>query len=167
MKRTLQRITVLIAFCAAVFAPVVAQETDDDQQPPKEKLAELKAQKSAYITTKLNLSTEQAQQFWPIYNEYDAKQDAIRKEARELSHGARNSSGELSESQAAEMIVKHLANRQQEVDLEKQYAEKFKKSIGSVKTVQLRLAEQDFNREVLRRLKERMGSRSGDQKFKR
>ncbi|MFZ1330999.1 MAG: hypothetical protein WAR83_02355 [Flavobacteriales bacterium] len=167
MKTTLQRMTLLFAFCVAIFAPALAQESDDDQQLPKEKLAELKAQKSAYITTKLELTTEQAQQFWPIYNEYDAKQDAIRKEARELGRDARTSGDKLTETEAAEMIVKHLANRQREVELEKQYAEKFKKSIGSVKTVELRLAEQDFNREVLRRLRERMGSRSGDQKSRK
>lgn len=167
MKQTLQRITLLIALCAVVFTPVVAQGTDDDQHASKEKMAEIKAQKSAYITTKLELTTEQAQQFWPLYNAYDAQQDVIRKEARELGRGARNSGDALTEAQAAEMIAKHLANLQKEVDLDNQYSDKFKKSIGAVKTVQLRLAEQDFNREVLRRLKERMGSRSGDQKLKK
>lgn len=166
MTTSIQRTILFLTFCAAVFTPVLAQDADDDQLP-NEKIAEIKAQKSAYITSKLALTTEQAQQFWPIYNEYDAKQDEIRKEARQLGRGARSSGSKLTEAQASDMITKHLANRQKEMELEKLYAEKFKKSIGAVKTVELRLAEQDFNREVLRRLRERMGNRTPDQKIKR
>ncbi len=49
----------------------------------------LEALKIAYITKKLNLSTEEAQRFWPIYNEYSeeirqAKLDAIRNGKSEI-----------------------------------------------------------------------------------
>ena len=43
-----------------------AQE-NEPQKPDGSRLAALKI---AYITKKLDLSTEEAQQFWPIYNKY-------------------------------------------------------------------------------------------------
>ncbi len=54
-----------------------------------------------------------------------------------------------------------MVNRQKELDLEKTYTERFKKAIGAVKTVQLRKAEHDFNREVLRKFRDRMEDRRG------
>jgi hypothetical protein len=49
----------------------------------------LEALKIAYITNKLNLSPEEAQKFWPIYNQYSAelrqaRQQAIRNNSSEI-----------------------------------------------------------------------------------
>lgn len=128
--------------------------------PTPERLKEIKAQKSAFITTKLALTPEEAQQFWPIYNEYDDKQDALRKEMRELLKGAREDQA-MTEAEASQLLEKGLQHRQKEIDLEKSYQERFKKSIGAVKTVRLRKAEHDFNREVLRKFRDRMEDRRG------
>ena len=40
----------------------------------KGKKDKVKALKVAYITEELNLTTEEAQRFWPIYNAFDDKQ---------------------------------------------------------------------------------------------
>jgi len=128
--------------------------------PTPERLKEIKAQKSAFITTKLALTPEEAQQFWPIYNEYDDKQDALRKEMRELLKGAREDQA-MTEAEASQLLEKGIQHRQKEIDLEKSYQERFKKAIGAVKTVRLRKAEHDFNREVLRKFRDRMEDRRG------
>lgn len=135
---------------------------DDEVPPPSaERMKEMKAQKSAYITSQLGLTPEEAQQFWPIYNEFDAKQEQIRKEMRELMKGARDGDDGISEAEADQLLDKGLLNRQKEIDLEKSYVERFKKSIGAVKTLKLRKAERDFNKEVLKRFRERMEDRRG------
>jgi hypothetical protein len=41
----------------------------------------LEALKIAYITNKMDLSPEEAQKFWPIYNQYAAELKAARQEA--------------------------------------------------------------------------------------
>jgi Spy/CpxP family protein refolding chaperone len=160
MTRLLHRIILLAALLPAMATPLFAQE--EDMPPPSdERMKEIKAQKSAYLTTKLELTSEEAQRFWPIYNEYDAQQETLRREMREMHRDTRDM-GSMTEAQATALIEKALANRQKELDLERTYSEKFKKSIGAVKTVRLHKAERDFNREVLRRFKERMGERHGD-----
>ncbi len=45
----------------------MAQEKDDKKEPDGSRIASLKI---AYLTRKLNLSPEEAQRFWPIYNNY-------------------------------------------------------------------------------------------------
>jgi hypothetical protein len=40
--------------------------------------------KIGLITNRLNLSTEQSQQFWPVYNDFDSKKKDIKKQLRRL-----------------------------------------------------------------------------------
>ncbi len=160
MKNLMHRIVLLVALAISSAPSIHAQE---EELPPlsDERMKEVKAQKSAYITSKLSLTPDEAQKFWPIYNEMDEKQDAIRKELRELHKSQKKDGREMTEAEAAQLIDKALASRQKELDLEKAYAEKFKKSIGAVKTVQLKKAERDFHREVLKKFRERMEERRG------
>lgn len=135
---------------------------EDDMPPPSdERMKEIKAQKSAYLTSKLSLTPEQAQHFWPIYNQFDEERETIRRSMRDLMKGAHKEGATMTEAQASDLLEKGLAARQRELDLEKLYSERFKKSIGAIKTVELHKAERDFNKEVLRRFRERMEERRG------
>jgi len=136
-------------------------QDDDMPAPSEERMKEIKAQKSAYLTTKLSLTPEQAQSFWPIYNQFDAERDAVRRDMREQMKSARKAGAAMTEAQASELLEKGLASRQRELDLEKSYMERFKQNIGALKTVELHKAERDFNKEVLRRYRERMEERKG------
>ncbi|MCB9183774.1 MAG: hypothetical protein H6591_07630 [Flavobacteriales bacterium] len=148
----------LLALCALAPATAVAQP---DDMPPlsEERLKEVKAQRTAYITTKLGLTTEEAERFWPIYNEFDAEREKLRKELRENIRTTRKDGGALSEAQAKEVLEKGLVLRQRELDLERSYTDRFSKAIGAVKVVELHRAERDFNREVLKRIRERVEER--------
>lgn len=153
MKNLLLRTLPLLACCLSVL---VLKAQPDMPPPSPERLREIKAQKSAFITARLELTPEEAQAFWPIYNEYDDKQDVLRKEMRDLFKGPQEDEG-LTEAEAANLLDKGLQHRQREIDLEKAYSERFRKSIGAVKVLKLRKAEHDFNREVLRKFRERKG----------
>ena len=52
----------------------MSQGKGKNQHPKKE---EIQAQKVAFISNELDLSKEEAEKFWPIYNEYDAKMREI------------------------------------------------------------------------------------------
>lgn len=146
------------AFTFVAFAACAAHAQEDDMPGlTPERMQEIKAQKSAYITTKLALTSDEAQRFWPVYNEYDEAREKQRKEMRELHKSARD--GELDEAKAKEALSKGLEIRARELELERTYNDRFIKSIGAVKTLQLVKAERDFNREVLRRFRERMEER--------
>lgn len=147
-------------FALLMLAPMLGLAQPDDMPPlSEERLQEVKAQRTAYLTTKLGLSTEEAQRFWPIYNEFDAEREKLRKELRDNIRSVRKDGGGLSEAQAKEVLDKGLVLRQRELDLERDYTARFSKAIGSVKVVELHRAERDFNREVLKRLRERMEER--------
>jgi hypothetical protein len=52
-------------------------------QSPAVKQATIQALKMAFMTKDLNLSTEEAQKFWPVYNSYIDDLKKIRKESKD------------------------------------------------------------------------------------
>ena len=65
----------------------------------------LEALKIAYITKKLDLSPEEAQKFWPIYNQYSAELQRARQNA------ARNNSSEIELDEATLNIRKKYSTQ--------------------------------------------------------
>ena len=100
-----------------------------------------------------DLSPEEAQKFWPVYNQYDKEIDANRKEMH-ANHKALKSDAELSESEASAAIDKELASRQKELDIRKKYSAEFKKTLGAVKTLRLTQAEREFQKELIKRFRD-------------
>lgn len=139
---------------------LVASAQEDDLPIPPERLQEVKAQRSAYLTQKMGLSPEESQRFWPVYNQYDKELEALRRERRE-GHRALRTDADLTDAEAAGHIDRELASQQKELDLRKRYSGEFIKLIGARKTLELHRAERDFNRELLRRMRERQGERPG------
>ncbi len=149
--------TILLLFIGLTSAHVARAQEEEPPPISDERLKEIKAQKTAYITTKLGLTSEEAQRFWPIYNEFDEARDKLRKEMRDLMKGGRKEGTKLTEAEAEAMLTKGLQLRQKEIDLERTYKDRFVKALGAVRTVELHKAERDFQREVLRRYRERQG----------
>ncbi len=149
--------TMGIALALGLAIAATAQE-DDMPQIPEERLQEIKAQRTAFLTQRLDLSPAEAEKFWPVFNQYDKEQEVVRKELRDMHRGMRKDT-EVSEAEAAAAIDKELAARQKELDIRKKYAAEFKRTIGAVKTMRLGKAERDFNRELLKRLRDRMEER--------
>ena len=114
-----------------------------------ERLGQLENAKIAFLTSRVTLSQEQAQRFWPVYNEFTTKR-------RELAHSTRQlrqaDPAALSDQQVRDNISQSFALRQQELNLEKEYFEKFQKVISLRQVAQLFHAERDFTREVIRRV---------------
>jgi hypothetical protein len=70
----MKRLFTLLTLFLGLAVVTVAQDDGDDAK--SEGGGRIEALKIAYITKKLNLSTDEAQKFWPIYNKY---MDEIRK----------------------------------------------------------------------------------------
>src|SRR6478735_2249359 len=76
MKRIL---TILLLFIMSVTVSFA----QDDVTTLKNNGGKIEALKIAYLTNKLNLSPEEAQRFWPVYNKYMEEIRKTRLDARE------------------------------------------------------------------------------------
>lgn len=121
----------------------------------QQKREEIKAQKVAYITQKINLTAAESQRFWPVYNEYATKKEELHRANRIANKQQLQSEETLTEAQAETILKNYLEGQRKELDLEVEYTAKFKEIIGAQKVVLLHKAERDFKEELLKRLRDK------------
>lgn len=115
--------------------------------------------KIGLITNRLNLSTEQSQLFWPVYNEFDSKKKDIKKQLRRLI--VETNTLTTPDEKILANIKETLNLQQKEVDLEREYMSKFLKVINVRQLAELYKAEQVFTQMLIQRLNKnaRMGGK--------
>jgi nitrate reductase assembly molybdenum cofactor insertion protein NarJ len=106
-----------------------AQERDGER---------LEALKVAYLTKKLNLNSEEAQKFWPVYNEYIADMKKVRQE---------NRGGD------------ELKREEKLLEVRKKYQTSFSKALSADRANQFFKAEKEFYSYVQKELQERRQQR--------
>lgn len=122
------------------------------QQPSGERI---KAMKVAHITKKLDLSSQEAQQFWPVYNAFDAKVTKLRNnDMQSIKREMRLSAGKLTESQAENLLNRLMKVEKDMHDARVVLVNDLKKVISAEKIIRLKAAEDEFNKMLLQRLKE-------------
>jgi hypothetical protein len=116
---------------------------------------DIEAQKVAFITTKLNLSPEEAKVFWPIYNEMHAEQNAFRKERikKMISFKKTAEIDNLSDTEVQNLITSEQDFKQRELNLEKKYYNKLK-AVLPIKIIgKFYRAQEAFKKELLNQYK--------------
>lgn len=122
------------------------------QRPGKERI---EAMKIGFITKKLNLTAEEAQRFWPVYNRFVDEQEKLRKNTRANLLEDLADPSSLSDAEADKALQEMLLFKSNEAELIRKYTNEFKKVIPVQKVVMLFKAEIEFKRELLKQLKER------------
>ncbi len=127
----------------------------------QEKKEQIKALKVAFITTELNLTSDEAARFWPIFNAFEEKQQEIKRQKLRsiLDRTEGNSLDKLSEKDAASLLSQ-MENTEEELhQLKKKFVTNLKGVIPSVKILKLKKAEEEFNRKLLQQYREKRDNR--------
>jgi len=119
-------------------------------QPKQEARADkIKAYRVAVFTEILNLSSEEAQGFWPIYNEYLDKRESLQKELKMT----RQIDG-MNDNEVEDYIKKYFELRNKELDLEKDLTQKLRKVLPLRKIAKIPVAEREFREALVQKLQE-------------
>jgi len=126
----------------------------------KEGKDKIHAYKIAYLTEKLNLSTSQAEKFWPIYNDYSKNRREVYKyEKKKIKESIEEKGGveKLSDKEAEIILdkINQLKNDQHKNKLK--MMSDLKSFLTPKKILQFQLAESEFNKKMMKRLKEQKG----------
>jgi hypothetical protein len=89
----------------------------------------LKVEKKATIAEVMGLSKEEADVFWPLYNEYNNKMSDIQNERIKVIMDFAEHYDGLTGEKANELMTRAMATDQQLLKLKKNYYKKFKKII--------------------------------------
>lgn len=140
-----------ILLLTALFAINLAALAQPKDGPKQDKQEYIRTQKIAFISTELALTPEEAEKFWPIYNEYDAKIEEVRKE-RKGYHKELKTINDLSDDKAYELTEKILDCDAKEASIRKEYLAKFAEVLGKKKAAKVFYAEEKFKRELLKEI---------------
>jgi len=128
-----------------------------------QKFEKVKALKTAYITDRLDLSSSEAEKFWPIYNQYEKELHqfqvidrlAILNQISE-SGGIKN----MTEKEASVLLQKILDLNDKIHNTEKNKYIALKKAISSQKILILIKTEEGFKKELFKLLQEQKNKRN-------
>ncbi|GAB3995463.1 hypothetical protein GCM10028807_35660 [Spirosoma daeguense] len=110
----------------------------------------IESAKIGMITNRLNLTTDQAPQFWAIYNEYNAKKQELNRRVRQLNNAPSRTA--LNDQQLVNGLREVNSTKQKLADLDDEYMERFLKVISPAQLAELYKTEQMFNKMLLNRL---------------
>ena len=110
----------------------------------------IESAKIGMITNRLNLTPDQASQFWPVYNEYNGKKQELNRRVRQLRDEPARSS--LSDDQLKNGLREANATKQKIADLDDEYMDRFLKVVTPKQLNELYQTERDFNKILLNQL---------------
>lgn len=133
----------------ALFFTISSKAQNDDKN-------EIEALKIAFITDALDMSTKEAQKFWPVYNKYEDQEDVLRNDLHCEVYDQLDHLESMGKVEADKLLQNYMELRKQEYELRRKYVSDLKKVISSRKIMMLKKAEYDFHRKLLKKY------RSGD-----
>jgi Spy/CpxP family protein refolding chaperone len=117
------------------------------------RLQKIHSAKIGMITERLNLTPEQAPQFWAVYNEYENKKIDLKKSIRRTMEDATSLSSTDDKIVNAQKQV--ISLRRKEIDLEDEYMAKILKTITPRQFSELKRTEANFNKMLIEKLNEK------------
>ena len=117
--------------------------------------AEYAKQQREFFTQNAGLTQEEADAFFPIYNELQQKKREIN---REIRMAMRQEGGaEMSEEQSLKTIDARANANIRIAELEKEYLKKFKEVLPASKILKVQNAEEQFNSQILKDIQQSRG----------
>ena len=116
----------------------------------------IRALKVEFITEKLDLSSGEAENFWPIYNAFDKAYMELRHEKlKGLKDNLKEGINMLSEKEALSKLNEMTDIEDELVKLKRMFRYQLDGVISNKKILLLKIAEDGFNRRMMDRLKRR------------
>ena len=113
----------------------------------------IKSERIAFLTDKLNLTPDEAQKFWPVYNEYINKQDEIISQKHKNMREFNKNKDNLTDEQAQKIVETYVLLTKQENELFIEYNKKIEKVLPIKKVALLYQAEKQFKRHLMRKMR--------------
>jgi Spy/CpxP family protein refolding chaperone len=143
-------LTLVAVLAMALSANLFAQ----DQQKPDARgdrgagwMEKMKAARVAFLTTELELTTEEAQNFWPVYNQAQAEKDAAYRETRTAYRALTEAIKEgKPDKEVAALLQAYLKASKVPSALDAEYSTEFLKVLPATKVAKLFISEEKFRK---------------------
>ena len=124
------------------------------QPDPDKRDERLQAYRVAIFTEVLRLTPEEAQGFWPVYNEYLDNRDRMQEDMK-----SKKQLDAMSDSEVEDQVKRHFEMRQRDLEMERDLYQKLRKVLPLRKIVKIPTAEREFRERLLIKLQEARAKR--------
>ena len=146
MKKAL--ITLLLLLPAVVWG-----QMGHPPQLSPEKRKEIESMKVAYLTNQMDLTPEEAQVFWPVYNQFRDEMDTHRKEGRKKYQTFKINQADYSDKEVIEHMEFKFEHERKAIAIEEKYFKQFVEILSPQQVLAMLEAEEGFKRELLRKVR--------------
>lgn len=119
----------------------------------------MEAMKVAFFTQELSLTTEEAQAFWPVYNEFSDALARHKRSVNQKQQQMRQAFMGSDDQRVEELLDEYIELQRGEYDISKKYHAKFKEILPIRKVARLYKAEKDFRARILQEIQKRQRER--------
>lgn len=152
MKQNLINRLLLVGFL--ILGPQLNAQMRPEMRQKAKQAEKVESLMVAEITLGLDLSSEEAKSFWPLYNEYRNEMKAQNEKMKEIQRSNREKFDQLSEQEQEELLMKLLELEASLTEIRKRYVPKFSNELGMKRTAKLYTEERKFQRKVMRKMRE-------------
>ena len=131
------------------------------QNPNRERLD---AYRIGFFTKKLNLSSDEAEKFWPAYNDYQKEKNGLQQERRELIRNFNQNGSILSDKELTEIGDKLIGTFSEESSMAESFHKKLKEVLPPAKVIFYYQAENQWKAQLLNQLQENRPAQKPNQK---
>lgn len=111
------------------------------------------SERVAFLTMEMNLTPEEAQAFWPIYNQIHTEKDKAMHDVFSAYKALEDAvKAGKPEKEISKLLDAYLAAKEKQSEIEKAADEKFRKVLPTEKVARLYLGEEKFRRQHIRKL---------------
>lgn len=143
-------ITSRLFFAFALFLTIFSVAAQTPGEDRNRILAELKPYRQKALTKDLNLTRDQAREFFPLYDAMDDELNQIQSDTRELERSTiKDQSATDAEIEAAARAI--FAQKQKEATVEMEYFEKFRQVLTPRQLLNLKNAERRFTQSLIKK----------------
>ena len=143
----MKKILIILIFIAPLHFNLVAQNNMK------------KPDRIAFLSENMNLSSDEAEKFWPLLNDMENEIKSLKKEIKESKPDKKVN--EMSDKEVEELLDASFNHKQRELDIKTKYHEEFKKVLPIKKIAKFYHLEQRFKR-MKKQGKQHPGSKPGN-----
>lgn len=145
------RIIILLATALTLLSAGISASAQP--RPEFDWKERMQSEKIAFMTMEIGLTPEEAQKFWPIYNEVNKEQDAAVAEVFKAYMSLEKAlSDNKSEKEISKCLQAYMDATEKQNEITSASVEKYKKILSDKKVAKIFVAEEKFRRQNIRRL---------------
>ncbi len=141
-----QRMKYTTIFLFILFTATTYAQTE----PRPNRVYQAKVQ---FFNEKLNLSPQESEKFWPVYNDYQSRKNKLSSEKRNLIQYYNDNKQNMSADEIEGTLARYIEIEKEITQLLEEYNNKFKQILPDDKVIQIYITEVQFRNFLLQKLR--------------